>query len=78
MGNDKFIKNQSLIICVTESSLETLNACEEMVRREYHREYCKETGKITPMPTGDKLHTKHDGLHCPEMLNLSKSFKWSY
>ncbi len=53
MGFDDFIKKETLIIPVAESSAETLNACGEAVRPVYQQARVVEAGRIALIPTGD-------------------------
>ena len=50
---DGFLKKESLIIPVAESSAETLNACGEAVRPVYQQARIEESGRIAPILTDD-------------------------
>ncbi|MHA1979301.1 MAG: hypothetical protein ACW98I_20535 [Candidatus Hodarchaeales archaeon] len=56
VGFDEFIKKETLIIPVAESSAETLNACGEAVRPVYQQARVCESGRIAPILTSDNYH----------------------
>jgi hypothetical protein len=56
VGINEFINKDPLILSVTESSAETLNACGEAIRPVYQQARIVEAGRIAPIPTSDNSH----------------------